>query len=198
MAASHEGAYRSLVRLYPKAFRMRYGPDLAQCFADLAARDGSRRAWLRTAVDLAVTIPRYRLETIMKTTYSTTALNLIVIALALAGVMSFLTGLYPGTLFVVVAAAIAISQRGQLARSIRTPGRQIRRRRLIVASGLAVTMVVSTIAMVADVSNDPSWHGGKLLLYNGVFFGTLIGSVAYLIVGLLTPRDAKRSAELAV
>lgn len=184
--------YRSVVRLYPKDLRTGYGDDMVQHFTDLMDSCGRRRAWQRTTIDLAVTLPRYRIETIVTTRFSTPVLNLIVIGLAVAGVMGYLTGLYPGALLLVAAATVAITQRGQLARSIRTPGRRIRRRRLLVAASLAVTGFASTIAMVADVRNDPSWHGGKLLLYNAIFFGTFIGSAAYLIIGLLTPGAGTR------
>ncbi len=62
MAAPHP-LYRSLVRLYPSAFRHEYGDDLVAHFADLVADRGARAARARTALDLAITIPRYHWST---------------------------------------------------------------------------------------------------------------------------------------
>jgi hypothetical protein len=60
--ASHERAYRRLLRLYPAEFRNRYSDELVQLFSDQLrdARAGGRpagaaRTWLRTLGDLAVT-----------------------------------------------------------------------------------------------------------------------------------------------
>jgi len=189
----HERAYRSLVLLYPKGFRSHYRDDLVQHFADLIGRDGARRAWTRTSVDLAVTVPRYRLETIMSTGQSTVTLTIIMIALAVAGVMGIMTGVYPGVLFLFVAVGVAVSQRSQLARSIRTPGSELRRRRLRTAAILAVTCVVTTTLMWFDLMGNEDWHGGKLMLYNAVFFATFVGALAYFVIGLLTPRSASQA-----
>ena len=51
-----------------KSFGGHYGDDLVQQFADLVADRRARAAWARTGVDLIVTVPRYRLESIMKRT----------------------------------------------------------------------------------------------------------------------------------
>jgi hypothetical protein len=69
-----DSVYRVLVRLYPADFRRHHGDDLAQLFADLVERDGASAAWRRTVIDLVVTVPRYRLETIMSTRRTTTTL----------------------------------------------------------------------------------------------------------------------------
>lgn len=61
-AASHERAYRGLLRLYPAAFRNRYSDEMVQLFSD-QLRDarsagtpaGAVRTWMRTLGDLAVT-----------------------------------------------------------------------------------------------------------------------------------------------
>lgn len=61
-AASHEWAYRGLLRLYPAAFRNRYSDEMVQLFSD-QLRDarsagtpaGAVRTWMRTLGDLAVT-----------------------------------------------------------------------------------------------------------------------------------------------
>ena len=95
MSGAHP-IYHTLVRLYPKAFRDAYGDDVVQHFDDLVADRGIRAAWGRTALDLAVTIPRYRLETIMNERHSATTISVAVGLLAAAGVASMLVGLYSG------------------------------------------------------------------------------------------------------
>jgi hypothetical protein len=70
--------YRKLLRLYPSAFRHEFGVDLALHFDDLVAGLGTRRAWRRTAIDLFVTIPRYRLEHHMSEQHATSTTGLLV------------------------------------------------------------------------------------------------------------------------
>ena len=60
--ASHERAYRGLLRLYPAEFRARFGDEMVQLFSDQLrdARTGRGRSgltdtWLRTLGDLAIT-----------------------------------------------------------------------------------------------------------------------------------------------
>ena len=84
--------YRTLVRLYPAEFRRDYTDDLVQHFDDLIAHHGIPAAWGRTALDLAVTVPRYRLEKIMNEHQSATTITVVFGLIAAAGVASVLTG----------------------------------------------------------------------------------------------------------
>ena len=99
--------YRSLLRLYPRDFRTEYGDDLVQNFADLITDRGTRATWTRTTTDLIITVPRYRLESIMSEEASTTTLYLSIGILTLGGVASLLIGFYPGLLLLVSALALA-------------------------------------------------------------------------------------------
>jgi hypothetical protein len=65
-------AYRSLLVLYPRDFRDRYSDDLVQTLTDLSAELGPGRTWRRVMLDLVVTVPRYRMETLMKEEHSST------------------------------------------------------------------------------------------------------------------------------
>ena len=157
MSGAHP-IYHTLVRLYPKAFRDAYGDDLVQHFDGLVADRGIGAAWGRTALDLAVTVPRYRLETIMNERHSATTISVAVGLLAAAGVASMLVGLYPGGLLLVVALVLAIAQRSAIARALRAPDPQRRRRRLQTAAVLGVVFVASFVAyllLVGDTWSTP-------------------------------------------
>lgn len=183
--------YRALIRLYPRDFRDRYRDDLVQSFADLVDDRGARAAWARTAVDLIVTVPRYRLEAIMTERHSTTTLSVTIAVLAAAGLLSVPVGFYPGIVLLPVAGALAVAQRSTLARAIRTPDSNRRRRRLTIAGVLAVSCVVATTIFVLDVRGEEHW-GGKVVVYNLIFCVTLIGAIVYFIVGVLTPKTAQQ------
>jgi hypothetical protein len=70
--------YRALLRLYPRRFREYYADDLVLHFEDLVGRDGARQAWSRTAVDLLVTVPRYRLASALRAASSSQRRRLFV------------------------------------------------------------------------------------------------------------------------
>ena len=193
--AGHADFYRSLVQFYPKAFRGDFGDDLVQSFSDLLARDGPSRTWRRTAVDLAVTVPRYRLETLMNPRNTNTTLYIITVVLALAAVTSITTDLFVGG-FILLAGAVvfAVASSSRLARSTRPADPQRRRRMLRTAAGLAVTCVVSTSVFWIELSSSGDWNGGKLVAYNAVFFVTAIGALGCLIAGLRTQRTVRQPA----
>jgi hypothetical protein len=65
----HERVYRRLLRLYPRAFRAQYGAEMSRLFSDQlqdAQSSGQPRAiaslWLRSIVDLIVTVPHHLLQ----------------------------------------------------------------------------------------------------------------------------------------
>jgi hypothetical protein len=61
-ASTHIAAYRRLTALYPRRFRDEYRTDLVALFSHQLEDDGPGRVWLRTARDIAVTIPVQHLE----------------------------------------------------------------------------------------------------------------------------------------
>lgn len=186
MPARHP-VYRSLLRLYPRDFRTNYAEDLVQHFGDLVTDRGARVAWGRTGVDLLVTIPRYQLETLMTERTAATAGAITLTLLAAGGVLSFLTGFGPGIILLTAAVVVAIAQRGALARSIRTPDSNRRRRRLGTAAALAVICAASIVSYLNAVS-DSDVSGTSLVVHNAIGVPTMIGAVVYLIAGLLTPK----------
>lgn len=61
-AGTHIAVYRRLTALYPRRFRDEYRTDLVALFSQQLEDDGPSRVWLRTARDIAVTIPAQHLE----------------------------------------------------------------------------------------------------------------------------------------
>ncbi len=184
MSAPHP-VYRSLIRLYPRSFRGHYGDELVEHFADMVTDRGARAAWTRTAVDLLVTVPRYRLESIMNERHSATTLNIAISLLVGAGFVSMLIGIYPGLVLVVAALAIAFAQRSTLARAIRTPNSDLRLRRLGIAGVLTLVFVVSYVTYSLLIGDH--WTIRESLLA-GVGTLAMAGAIVFLIAGLLTPR----------
>ncbi len=194
MAAS-TSVYRALVQLYPRQFRDHYGDDLVLHFADLVHRDGVIRAWFRTTVDLLVTVPRYRLETIMNPRRSTTGVVLLVAVLSLAGLFGYFAGFTPALLLVVVSIGVAVAERGRLASSLRasTPSR---RRHLLVSSGLLMLASLASLYVgFADLDGRDHWPAGRVLLYNSLFFALLIAALICGAMGLRAPRSSQEGVQ---
>jgi hypothetical protein len=196
--AGHSRVYRSLVRLYPKSFRGEYADDLVQSFDDLLADVGPALTWRRTAVDLVVTIPRYRLETAMNPHHTNTALVVITSAAVALAAIATLTGALPGgPIWLVLAVVMLISSGSRLARSTRPPDTALRRHLLRRAAALGVICLVGSAAMWIELGVSEDWNGGKLLVYNAFFFATSIGALVCLFLGLRTPRSGTEGALIA-
>jgi hypothetical protein len=180
--------YRTLVRLYPKTLRDTYGDDLVQHFDDLVADRGTGAAWGRTALDLVVTVPRYRLETIMNQRHSANTITVAAGLLAAAGIASVLVGLYPGALLLVVAFVLAIAQRSAIAHALRAPDTQRRRRRLRTAAVLGVVFVASFIAYLVLIGDTWTTRETVLAIIGNA---AMIGAVGFLAAGLLTPKTSE-------
>ncbi len=186
MSAPHP-VYRSLIHLYPRRFRGDFGDDLVQHYADLVADRGARVACTRTGLDLIVTVPRYRLESIMSEKRSATTLYLAITLLASGGVFSVLIGLNPGVVLLLAALVLAIAQRSTIARAIRTPDSDRRRRRLGIAAILALVFGASIVGYALALSDDEI-STASLLIFNAIGVPAMVGAVMFLIAGLLTPK----------
>lgn len=186
--------YRFFVRLYPREFRREYGEDLAAHYADLVADRGARAARTRTALDLAITIPRYRLEHIMSDRHAATAVTFTIGVLAVGGLVGLATDVYPGLLplaLLALAALLAVAQRSTLARALRVPDSTVRRHRMRTAGVLALIFAASYITFNLVIGD--SWTGRETAL-TIVGLLALLGAVGYFIAGLLTPRTPGRPA----
>ena len=179
--------YRSLLVLYPRDFRDRYADDLVQTFTDLSGELGARSAWRRVTLDLVVTVPRYRLETLMNDERSSTVLTLAITAMAVAGITSVFVGLYPGVVLVPLAGVLGITQRSKLARSIDgVNGTGLRRKRLRTAAVLGASLPV--IYLVSLPLLGDQWGADAGVAF-GLWVGVLIAAVCYVIAGLSTPKS---------
>ncbi len=180
--------YESLLWLYPRDFRRKYRQDLVQNFNDLLGDRGIRSAWARTSVDLIVTVPRYRLESVMSEQKSATTINIALVVLSVGGFLALTTGFYPiMPVFWIAAIVLAFVQRGTLARAIRTPGINRRRNRLGIATVLTIIFAAAVFSYFVDL-NDEEISTASLLLHNAIGNTAMIGAIVYLIIGLLTPR----------
>jgi hypothetical protein len=185
---NHEVLYRALTVLYPKEFRDRYREDLVQHFADLARDRGARAAWARTGLDLAVTVPRYRMECIMSEQRTAMTTAIAVGGLAAAGILMTLSlGLSWGLVPLGLAVVLGVAQRSALARAIRTPGTTRRRRRLTIGAVLALVFAGSVAGFFQAVSDDHI-SDTSLLAFNVIGAVTLVGAVSFLIAGAFTPK----------
>ena len=186
-AGSAVRVYRSLLLLYPRDFRDRYTDDLVQTLTDLSGELGPRRAWCRVALDLVVTVPRYRLETLMSDKRSSTLLTVAITVMAVAGIMSVFVGLYPGVVLVPLAVIVAITQRSKLARSIdAVDGTRLRRKRLRTAAVLAASLPVIYLVSLPILGDQ--WGTDAVVAF-GLWVGVLIAAVCYAIAGISTPKS---------
>ena len=185
---THCRIYESLLWLYPRDFRREYGDDLVQNFNDLLYNRGVRSAWVRTSIDLIVTVPRYRLENIMSEQKSATTINIVLVVLSVGGGLALTTDIFPITpVFWLAAIVLAFVQRGALARAIRTPGINSRRNRFVKAAVFAFICIAAWVSFLIAVGDDEI-SGGSLLIHNAIGVPAMIGAIVYVILGLLTPR----------
>ncbi len=185
--------YRTLTALYPSEFRDLYRDDLVQAHADIVGEHGRARGWGRSALDLAITVPRYRLESIMKPRSSDGVIMLTIGALiALSALATTDLGALIAIVPLALAAIIAITQRSRLARSLRSPDGNRRRRRLRTAAVLGGVCVVTLVAFRIDIYDDDSW-GGRAVLYASIFHVAFVAAIIYLVAGLLTRSPNRRA-----
>ena len=181
--------YRSLLRLYPSEFRHEFGIDLALHFDDLVAGLGTGRAWRRTAIDLTVTIPRYRLEHHMSEQHAASTTGLLVGACAAGSAFAVTSGLYPiAPVLFLIGLWLFMSRRGALAAAVRVPDSNRRRRRLRTAGVLALVTGLALASFNFD-HRDDEISSASLLGHNLVGVSAMIGAIVFAILGVLTPRD---------
>jgi hypothetical protein len=157
--------YRSLLVLYPRAFRREYAAPMAQAFGDLR-RDRGRRAWLRTVPDLIRSVPPLRIEAVMSTAKSAPlVVSLALVVLGGAVLVMGFNGFGPLVPIVILGLAGAVYLWRHVATSVRGGGRAPLRHAVVqtwwapVAALIGVVEVVFAIGTVFEASN---W-GGRII-----------------------------------
>ena len=187
--------YRGLIALYPAELRREHGEDMELVFDELIADRGVLVATTRTTIDLIVTVPRYRLEAVMTKAHATRTLNVAIaglLALGAFGATALGTdglGMWICAGMILAGLALAIANRGRLARSIRTANPSQRSHRLRLAALNAGIFAASVVAYGIVIWDEEASTAGLLI---PSLLGTiaLVGAVGFLLAGLLTPRTA--------
>jgi hypothetical protein len=194
-ASRQESVYRFLLWLYPRELRAAYGAEMVQVFGDLV-RERGRSTWGRVALDLAVSVPRTRLESLMHRTAAHTEVTVAVLAIGVLVSVAALLMFGPlGLPVPVVVAAVALSQRSRLARSL---GADEQHRRVGTALiGLvtsALTFVGTLTAWIFGISRGYDFDDTVLLVFNLFGFGSLIATISFGVVFLHRRRAQRASA----
>ncbi len=189
---SDHPAYRALTLLYPRQFRVHYRDDLIQHHADLVRSRGRFAAWVRTGLDLVITVPRYHLETTMNQRHATNTLNATVAALVVAGLMAIIiVDSYVGAVLLALAAIIGVTQRSNLAQALRVSDSDRRHHRFKMAAFFALVAAADTAIGFADLANDDSW-GTRAVIYGAISYAAGGAAICYLIAGILTRKTPRR------
>ena len=83
---------------------------------------------------------------------------------------------------------LAVAQRSTIARALRAPDNQRRRRRLQTAAVLAVVFVLSYVAYLALIGDTWTTRETVIAIIGNA---ALIGAIGFLAAGLLTPKTPK-------
>ena len=190
--------YATLVRLYPRQFRHDFADDMVLVFGELVEHKGRAATWRRVLVDLVVTVPTYRLETVMAPQRSANALVVLVATLTLGAVATFAIGVWPvAAILLLVAVVIGITERSQLARSLRPENPSHRRRLLARSAVLGLIAVAVLVIGLADLGDESHWPAGRLLLYNTLFLSAVVAALAHLVVAFRHPDDTSNVTSAA-
>jgi hypothetical protein len=166
-------AYRTLLWLYPRAFREEYGDDMVLLAQDMSRDTNSGRVWLTLARDAAVSIPLQRIEALMSARPSVRfapLLSLLVLCAAMlvvaaAGTTPFLV-VVPAVVCAVAVAAAALlywrSNRGYV-----EPADAMYRHWLrFIAGGAAILLSIVVGASATDLALN--WMVGMGIVFVGV------------------------------
>ena len=177
--------YRAVVLLYPKEFRRDYGDDLVRHYDDLVADRGTATAWCRTALDAVLTVPRFRLESVMNARHSDHTITVIAGLLVVVGAAMVFTVDSSGWAVLAVGLVLAIAQRSHIARSMRSPDTGARRRRLRISALLGAIFVASYFVFSAVVGDSWTMRETVIAVIGNL---AMVGAIGFLAAGLLTPR----------
>jgi len=169
--ARHRSLYQRLLWLYPASFRRDYGQAMVQVFCDRLRdearrrpRSAAARAWLQTLGDLALSVPKQRIEVFMSEQETTARLVAVIVAVSLSIAAIALIGIPAVALLAAVPAWLAYQhRRGRL---LRLPGQ--RKWYRWVLSGVAVLVVEWLAFMLSGEAGEWVWGLGGLLAVLGL------------------------------
>ncbi len=176
--ARHQRIYRTLLLLYPRAFRQVYGADMVQVFGDRLREErersghGTTAVWLRTLVDLFKSAPVQRLEKKMSKEAAFAILFALILIVAVAAFSMGIGGLAINVaLGALIVTALALGASGAFrrenARNARPAGKIGLRDWWVVLAG--VMGVVEIAFVVGQLIRDPKWENGVALVVVGCF-----------------------------
>lgn len=171
--------YRHLTALYPRSFRDEYRDDLTTTFALQLADDGAPRCWLRTALDLIVTVPTQRMESHMNKS-SNHLVPLLYTAVAVGAVLVAIVGgtnresLIIGACVAVAAGAAAVAAWRRSQPIVGTIGSNGWWKFIVAGASIVASVIVAAGLGVED------WFVGMLAIFVA-FVLTLTG----LVLGVL-------------
>ena len=162
--------YRLFLLAYPRTFRRRFGDEMAQAFADLASRTSRLRLWSHTLADVAVSLPRQQLESLMDR-FSPGARAYVVFALAALSAVAVVLVAFAVPLSLPIMAiatvVLAVRRRHHLGHLAATGSRWY----LFLAAGVATLALIALLAAVL-----PDYHGAvEDALWYAAFGSFLLG-----------------------
>lgn len=177
-AGRHEMVYHWLLWLYPGDLRADHGQEMAQVFHDLV-RERGRRIWGLIALDLAVSVPRTRLESIMNKTvdHRTVTATIFLVGLLLSVLALMLFGTV-GLPIPIVVATLALTQRSRFARVLESSEGQRRGRTPLLVFVVSAAIFCGTVATwLVATGRGYGFSDATLLVYNLLGIGSLVGVV---------------------
>lgn len=179
----HRGLYRSLLFLYPPAFRSEYGSLMTQAFSDRLGEKGALRTWMLVIPDLWLSIPEQILEVSLMNQTWVAAAAAVGAALMLASLVVgggppiTLVGLGAGFLLASLA-SICLFAANRRGRPTEFAYRAIPKRWTwwtVLSVGLAVTYVVAAAGLLVS---DPKATNASALVAAIAFAAVIVGGLA--------------------
>ena len=169
--ARHRSLYRRLLWLYPASFRRDYGQAMVQVFCDRLRdeahhrpRAAAMRAWLHTLRDLALSVPKQRIEAVMSEQQTTVRLLTLIVALSLSITAITFIGIPAVVLLAAVPAWLAYQhRRGRL---LRLPGQSNWYRWVL--SGVTVLALEWLALTLSGEADEWVWGLASLLAVLGL------------------------------
>jgi hypothetical protein len=187
------GAYRRLVRLYPRAFRDEFGTDLVDLLTEQLRDEPTGRVVARGLIDLALTVPTQHLEAHMDRSPNT-ALTCALGALAFATTAVGVAVGHPAVL--VGCLAVGITLAGLALLNARR-GRPLTDAKPIAvhwwkptAAGIGLLLMLIAVTTATGELPDGGWYVAMITLLTALL---LIGTGLVLGILHLTHRPTRRA-----